>query len=369
MANVTYLLGAGASYNALPVVNELEINISLLLAVIDSLKRYNNNSSQRAYDNIEINITNEPKMAQHLQTIEYNLKQLQAGCKNHLSIDTYLKMLYLTGNTDYEKMKSTITLFFQLYDCLHEELFSRNKEIKKRDRVDKRYDAFLASILQNSYDEFPDTINVISWNYDNQFEKAYLRYLENAKTQKRVRELMNIYSKSDTNISIDTRKFGICKINGTASYFETSGNLATPVTEHSDSNISKRDKLLTIIDHYINSIDQEDFYKPAISFAWDSVDETDVMIETIKKITNTTETLVIIGYSFPFFNRRVDKAIIANMTKLNKIYIQDLKPKEIKDRFLATYPRFLEIALTGTPNEIIEINDINQFYLPYELTL
>ena len=88
MANVTYLLGAGASANALPVVNELSAAID---DVITALSHYNLTFSSNKVD-ILIEYEGYKKKA-----ID-ELKKLLDGCLNHLSIDTYAKMLFLTGN-------------------------------------------------------------------------------------------------------------------------------------------------------------------------------------------------------------------------------------------------------------------------------
>lgn len=175
MANVTYLLGAGASYNALPVVDELPKAID---DVITSLEKHAFISSSG-----NANIMSE--YSDYKRKAIENLKQLLQGCLNHLSIDTYAKMLFLTGNKEYTQTKVTIGLFFKLHSFFlqnREVIFTTTAQSKKcraTEYLDKRYDAFFASILQEKYNEFPDNIKVLSWNYDNQFESTFKEYIVN----------------------------------------------------------------------------------------------------------------------------------------------------------------------------------------------
>ena len=43
--------------------------------------------------------------------------------------------------------------------------------------ADRRYDAFIAAILNHKTDKLPDHVKVISWNYDIQFEKAMAEFM------------------------------------------------------------------------------------------------------------------------------------------------------------------------------------------------
>jgi hypothetical protein len=74
-------------------------------------------------------------------------------------------------------------------------------------------------------------------------------------------------------------------------------------------------------------------YAPSISFAWEKNDLGDIIIETIKE----TNTLVIIGYSLPYFNRDVDRALFEAMaSSLENIFIQvpEFDHSGVKERFL-----------------------------------
>jgi len=70
--------------------------------------------------------------------------------------------------------------------------------------------------------------------------------------------------------------------------------------------------------------------------------------------------LVIIGYSFPFFNREVDRTLFDSMINLKKIYYQDINAIKLIDRLQAVQQRI-------NAKQIIPITETGQFFLPYEL--
>jgi hypothetical protein len=101
-------------------------------------------------------------------------------------------------------------------------------------------------------------------------------------------------------------------------------------------------------------------YPLSLSFAWEKIRfEDDVIKDTISNI-NDTQVLVIIGYSFPYYNREIDRKIIGSMTNLEKVYIQDLGPKTIKERFNA-------IREDIDDSKFILSEDKDLFLIPNEL--
>ncbi len=98
-----------------------------------------------------------------------------------------------------------------------------------------------------------------------------------------------------------------------------------------------------------------------LSFAWEDYEFNAPKI-TDKAIvaTKDTEILVIIGYSFPFFNREIDRKIIGEMKSLRKVYFQDKSPDNIKLRFQAIRENVEGI-------EFVLYHDVEQFLLPFEL--
>ena len=98
---------------------------------------------------------------------------------------------------------------------------------------------------------------------------------------------------------------------------------------------------------------------PSLSFAWEpSYKEEYDIVKLASQATKKTSILVVIGYSFPFFNREIDREILANMSNLKKIYYQDMYASDLMVRLQSVLNRSIEI---------VHITEFKQFYLPYEL--
>jgi hypothetical protein len=123
-----------------------------------------------------------------------------------------------------------------------------------------------------------------------------------------------------------------------------------------------------------------DFNRPIetlLSFAWEDDESfnkktfTDKRIELAKQMIDQTSVLVVIGYSFPFFNRKVDAELFKTMIPtLKKIYFQD---PNLDGQFLYSqfglYKRVspTQISFGKRTIEIEHIKDKTQYYVPFEL--
>lgn len=108
----------------------------------------------------------------------------------------------------------------------------------------------------------------------------------------------------------------------------------------------------------------EQIVRPDISFAWEKSDIEGKVNEELKGTT----TLVIIGYSLPYFNREIDKMIIYAMhPTLEKIFIQ-VQEKEYqshKERFLTFYDH-ISIKNFMEP-KINMVSGTDLFYIPDDM--
>ncbi|MEI9954873.1 MAG: hypothetical protein WDM90_00825 [Ferruginibacter sp.] len=73
-----------------------------------------------------------------------------------------------------------------------------------------------------------------------------------------------------------------------------------------------------------------------------------------------TTIIVIIGYSFPFFNREIDKIIFGNLMSpgpIKKIYYQDpvLTGEQLRAQFLL-----------NPDIPIVHIKEVENFHVPFE---
>lgn len=351
MANVTYFIGAGASagkrgdngyiIEGLPCVNE----ISDCLWNICNLLDKNTIPNDLEWMNPQIGLASVADWESVRQNLWRRLQSLRIHCERNATIDTYAKKLVLKKRGDeFKELEQLLALFF-IY-------------LQLQNYPDTRYDTFLANILEPNL-HFPQNIRVISWNYDSQFEIAYSGYDNKG-------ELLVGYKNAMFDMDYE-----IIKINGTATF----GNQTNIVTLRKEI----WEKIWAIKDEPNRSeqLQREQTWVQAfvylyqlyvvgkkdnthLSFAFDSSEPSEKILNRIDKIISQTDALVIIGYTFPFFNREIDRKMLQNLKPDAKIYIQDKYPNRIKQNFKA--------VKADIPEEQIEPKEeTDQFFLPPEL--
>jgi len=272
--------------------------------------------------------------------------------KFHASIDTFAKKLYLTSQkSNLKKLKALIDFFLTIWQFYY--------------GVDKRYDAFIASILSGGFGspiKLPTNIQLLTWNYDFQFELALSNFfmdysLENIDEVIRIMPGNNITRKGNT-----LHSFTLSKLNGTAlgrvengSYNKTNirhNNFGPKLTDSDKTGLIKE----CLINYHYNT--EKENIESSISFAWENNPISKSIRDFSFKLVQHTSILVIIGYSFPTFNREIDRTLLSNMTALKKVYIQseENSVSSIIQKFKALKPR-----------HVIEPNTaINEFLVPVE---
>ena len=120
-------------------------------------------------------------------------------------------------------------------------------------------------------------------------------------------------------------------------------------------------QLIIIYDHiHIDTREIGFQFTNHLSFAWEEANFKDKWLSTIKATIEDTEQVVVIGYSFPFFNREMDRLVFRNMPKLEKVYVQDINTAAVRQAMQAVLPTKMSVST-------IPISDCGQFYLPAEL--
>lgn len=339
MANVTYLIGAGASagkrgrdlpmgdpndksiVEGLPCVNEISMCLHVLIS----------------------NIKNHDIPVQYVslkESLLEKLEKLYEMSERHATIDTYAKKLKLRKeDNEFYQTEMMLAYFFMVEQLVH--------------KPDNRYDTFFANILDYHLN-IPDNINVISWNYDSQFEIAYKEY--------GMSKQLPIMTKASGK-NIETPK--IFKVNGTAA-FENLLDISLlreqmpPLEMGINAMHLSNAGVLFLLDLYKKIYQPTAIRNTRLSFAFDDSTD-DAMFDKIDNVIKETDVLVIIGYTFPFFNRKIDRRILHKLKPQAKIYIQDLNPKSVRQS--------LEAVLTDEQRQIQikEIERTEQFYLPPEL--
>lgn len=339
--NITYLFGAGASKSAIPLndilINSMDGEFSLI---------------QNQYVELSDEIFNEA-INPYLTKKVYDefvtaIKIIIEESKRHQSIDTYAKKLFIQGKTEQlKKLKTIMSIYFIIIQS-------------KRD-TDERYDSFFASILEENYLVFPKDLKILSWNYDYQFEKAFAEYSDDYRLEA-CKTALRVYSKNTRFNQINKDDFGILKLNGTAAFMLDVSESKVYNSVEKVNPTCNTELLRTILMNYA-SLHQDDKTKEklisTISFAWEEYNNGKFIVNKAIEFTNTTEILVVIGYSFPFFNRQVDRDIIRAMGNLKKVYFQAPDAIDLRERFLA-------IRDDIEQKNLLIRTDVKQFVFPNE---
>ena len=344
MSKVVYLLGAGASYGkrndavtesgvsriieGLPVVNEINDEIDVVINWL--------NCAECPEDTCQYEVGNQTLSFDGMkELLTEDFKWLKEESAKHATIDTFARTLLLKGEySDYVKLKYLLCTFFIIEQTIH--------------HSDKRYDAFFANIL-NEYGDIPDDIYIMTWNYDCQLNLVMREYSNS---------LLYVYEPSDAMSHLDKAK--VFKINGSASYHNA--GILVP------RNLTAKEKI-SLIQRFFRQyviVAKRAFQSDGslyLHFAW----EKDIFENEKKHLFNhikDAEALVAIGYTFPFFNRNIDRQIFSNMPNLKKIYIQDPNADSIKE-FIGSV--FTEEQRDTLLPDVKPIKNVSNFFLPPEL--
>jgi hypothetical protein len=344
---VTYLLGAGASYKAIPIIGELN-------NAFEELKKlYNLFLPDERFPEC---IKDKKLFESHMTTGAYN-------SKIYGTIDTFAKKLALTNNEDLVKMKGALSLFFTLWQEINKNELSQREVISslkpKVEQVpymdiDDRYFGLLTNYLEKKGDKvvLNDDVNFITWNYDAQLELTTAFILE--KPIGTILEEFKVYPYVKENPRI-------VHLNGLAGiYRDQKENKMKHLYRDNFENARNTEKLLKEKLFFMSATEESttensDYF----SYAWENDPTSIGAIKNAQMILKETDYLIVIGYSFPTFNDSVDKELFDVLKKSNtfkKLYYQD--PNANEEIFTSRFG--------FDPKKIKIVNNVNQFLLPLE---
>jgi len=368
--NITYLLGAGASANALPVINELPARLNLLKTLLSERCDYevqsytNTKKFNNEIKNISITL---------IEEIKWVLEEL----KSHSTIDTLAKRFYLISSRhpDLIRLKKVLYIYF-LFEQGYDDTDIR-KEIRK-EVPDKRYDSFIATYISPKIDklEIPGNIKIVTWNYDFQFDLAFSKYLTDTSIDK-VKEMIQVYPNlSGQYNTFDYSKFGIVHLNGIVNGvldWEVTSDLRYDFDYIDDT----KERFLNKLCASFHNLSKEELRY--LTYSWEDPQEFSITIKdknNLKQIANKifseTDVLVIIGYSFSIFNRTIDNELMRSIKgDIRRIYIQDTKEnvEDVKNIFIDSFSNAIGLFKGRLPNIVSTVNYTNQFYIPPEMNL
>lgn len=331
MNNIVYLFGAGASAKSLPTIATMSKRMEQMINFLKD----NENS-------LKLTQCQVPFFNKLLEDLQW----LKEESNRHATIDTFARKIFITKgeySNDYDRLKNTLSVYFALEQA--------------KNKFDDRYDTLLATIL-NDNGVLPDNVRFLSWNYDIQIELAYLQYVVNGDLNNVKGHYLITYEKL---VQSNKNNPKLLKLNGTAGIVEKSRNLPR---YFDDKFMSLSQSLYKMLDQYGLLTNQK--VSNLLSYSWENPENKDSYNKILKSYYDT-HILVVIGYSFPFFNRNIDKIILQAMMSgnLQKIYIQD------KDNADNIKQRIIAVVGTDVLNKrkisINSINDCENFYIPYKM--
>ncbi|HXB08010.1 MAG TPA: hypothetical protein VNW04_12860 [Puia sp.] len=340
MEKITYLLGAGASAEVLPLI-----------------KKNPSSGKQGLSEELENFVNEEGGSIAKMENLTVEdlklLKVITKKCRTFGTPDLAAKYYHETKDWEnYLHLKKLMSWYFYSF----ERTPNRTGTGFEGRNLDPRVVPFLTTISSNG--RLPKTVKMLSWNYDTQIEMGanFLKGVPGKSNDFDSQFFIWPYSSQPTDTK--DREYFLHHLNG-----------------YCGPNYSKR----SLAGEEPSAFDMHSRDEPLLSFAWeddDSYDKTTFTtrrIELASKLIVGTTILVVIGYSFPFFNRKIDAKLFETMKwTLQKIYFQD---PYLDGQFL--YGQFglnkdsdttlLEQQNGGKAVDIQWIKDKSQYFVPFEL--
>jgi hypothetical protein len=357
MAKITYYLGAGASCHACPILeNQALAMIKLAEHELREKTSTGDSVLNHNFSDEEIRLLPDNNRIKILWYIGYFGKK----ARDFNTVDTYARKLALSGSIrDLNFLKMSISVFFDLWENFYYDRYYNltNKNYKP---IDHRYISLFSILLNKEKDiiNLNNSFKFITWNYDLQLESTFKSFLSENKLHFETLHNTHFRFMENNNVNSDNDVF---HLNGHRGFIS---NRDKSDKENIDLNYSDQsyEDYWNNNDWLFNSIKRgHTNFRKFLKYAW----EHDLKSEWFNKISNVlkeTEILVVIGYSFPPFNREIDQYLFSklNPNKIKKIVYQDPNANKqlIENLFINPIPFKDKIE--------IEKDNLNQFYLPNE---
>lgn len=347
---VLYYLGAGASAKALPLARSIW-EVGVRKGIEDHLLEYQESKLkikglafelEHFLDRGFVINGNDLKIWDKIHIIRADCKQLAKKANEFGDVDTYAKYLQIMDPTGVElsKLKKLLSIYFAVQQILGEV-------------QDSRYVPWLVSIMKEK--KFPKNIKILSWNYDSQIQIAARTFGDNEdlsydiKNPKHSPCLVSCFPDLEMTGG-KSREYSLIHLNGRAGLTDLNNAIKESVFEYKFRNDPK-----AMIDFLLSKN-----VETSLHFAWENSTYHNDLMKDVSKMIKDVSIMVVIGYSFPFFNREVDKEVfkqLKNSTQFYKIYYQDpkLDGKQLRAQFNL-----------GDNIQIEHIRQTDNFHIPFE---
>ena len=245
-----------------------------------------------------------------------------------------------------------MSVYFDLWENFYSSKTDHFSKIKINDynnyvryeKIDKRYFSLLSVILEKgdyNYPKINENISFLTWNYDLQLESAFETFLPNKSNP--INDIIEKINQKSLNKLIH--------LNGFRGNFVNDSEIYETVEKNHLENLE--DYLKRLSENFTQFKYTD--YSNSIKYSWELDSKTE---ENAKKTMSETNILVIIGCSFPAFNRNFDSELIkefVNGKGYKKVYYQDPYGNE----------ELLKLLFSNHEN-LKFINNSDQFHIPHE---
>jgi hypothetical protein len=384
MNKILYLLGAGASALAIPPVNGMKVEIENLKNKL--IGCFEENLNPEVFKNLPFAFL---ESYDRLKPVVDDLDWLLIESRHHATVDTLARKYYLFNDLNsLKRLKKSLIVYFTIKQlCLLPRVPGMTLHGPDYPLIDPRYDGFIAAITEKQGGRLglKGNIKVLTWNYDIQLELSLKRYV-NRKVHE-IKEDFQIFPNHNSfslenGSLINMDRFAVLKLNGNAFWDNpsiTGESLRTTLFDQyfdDEDSIKVLGKLLDQVNWLqANNNRLLDEAIKYFNFAWETdkefsdkyIGHENNLTEALR-IARQAEILVVIGYSFPVFNRDIDSNLLNEMIHLKKIYIQDFHPEKIKSLMENAFKIFQIHVTSQNPKKEFQLEDsTDQFIIPYEL--
>lgn len=292
---LTYILGAGASYESMPVVKTFADRFEEFQAYFSNKcnrddHRYDNKENYKVYTEANNQIT-----------------FFRDFLRSNYSFDLVFKKMFHLGKDDAIKMGKKVLHLYFLWEHLQYPAPKKPERIDdmpifwKQSTKDKRYDALIAGLLQpiKSKSEMHCKTNFITWNYDFNLLESIKYYFY---PQESFKDFFKEISTANPNLFNIKNQISVLNMNGYF-YSEIFDDELEIELKPNDKFYNWEEKLLSLLknNYFSQNISISDSEK--IQFAWEMDFEN---LNQANSMMKNSKNIVVIGYTFPLYNRLVD---------------------------------------------------------------
>jgi hypothetical protein len=357
---VVYLMGAGASYQAIPTYIDFSDSLMSFIQVLKTIGQMasakqtlmETEGNNYHFQKVKIELPED-----YFDTLGEFIKIAQE-CKYYGTPDTYAASLNNNSSTnksklillkklisgflyllhfevDEEYFKSLPTIIHMFRSIYHKnEIHSTTESQSYGNQLDRRYISLWASVIAKDKSEI-QKLRFITWNYDIQIARSLYKFLKNIKQ-------VDAYIKSN-----------VIQLNGNCNLVGRSYNQERFL----------KDNILQEIIDYMFSKKSKSILQ--LKFSWEKSEVTKAAAHWMKG----AKAVATIGYSFPDYNRQYDVQLFPENYN-TKTYIQDYNPQNVLKKLSTISDHFhpdQNLSLNSSLTSNYELVDYTgQFILPAE---